>query len=244
MTIEQMKENLKTIKLLEKDLMRDLTNEEKEYVMNEGWEKFLFEHLGFTDDEYKELKGLKKVISAFYTQDESVFEQAVRECPFEAYFVLKEIMNKFDELDMEDSPKCDEPAEKYYDPKKEMCSTPECKKDPVEGFATFIQNLYNSLPKSETKWFNKLSEKALKNVFDVYNEERNDKADCDDNSLGGILTDAVKDNVVEDMVKRLKDGEMVEMTNDEYMEVADYLCQHEDHIFLSNENGQVRLTIL
>ena len=34
MTFELMKENLKTIKLLEKDLMRDLTEEEKEIVIN------------------------------------------------------------------------------------------------------------------------------------------------------------------------------------------------------------------
>lgn len=55
------------------------------------------------------------------------------------------------------------------------------------------------------------------------------------------MTDAVKDEVVKAMIEDLKAGKTVEMTNDEYLEVADFLCEHENRVFLHNENGNVRL---
>lgn len=239
MTIEQMKEGLKTIELLEKDLMRDLTKEEKDVVMNEGWEKFLFgeDHLNFTEEDYKELKALKEIISAFYTQDEAVLEECIEKAPEGIAFVLKDILDRLDANTL-----CSDP---YKD--KEEChqtETPVKKSNPIDDFVIFLEDLYDAVPKREKDWFNKLTEDIRKDLFKVFRENRNEHQDCSDDILGGIITDAVKDGVVKDMVEKLKKGEAVEMTNDEYMEVADYLCQHEDHIFLSNENGTVRLTLL
>lgn len=226
MTFEQMKENLKTIKLLEKDLMRDLTDAEKEIVINKGWEEFLFNHLGFTDEDFKELKSLKAIISAFYTQDEDAFAKAVRNAQESVYFVLRDIVDEMEKL---------EPC---------ACTekdVPEEKKDPAVDYVQFMQELYDSLPKGETPWFNKLTEEIHKTLFDVYKKHRNDKDDVCDNILSGIMTDAVKDEVIKSLVVDLKAGKTVEMTNDEYLEVADFLCEHEDRVFLHNENGNVRL---
>lgn len=221
MNFEQMKESLKTIKLLEKDLMRDLTAEEKEIVINEGWETFLFKHLGFTDEDFKELKSLKAIISAFYTQDEETFEEAIKNCPEGVYFVLKDIVDAIED--------------------NQLCTCPE--EDPVADYVDFMQDLYQTLPKGETPWFNKLTEDLHKKLFDVYKEHRNEKQNASDNILGGIMTDAVKDTVLEDMISKLKNGETVEMTNDEYLETADFLAENENKFFLNNNNGKVTLKV-
>lgn len=227
MTFEQMKENLKTIKLLEKDLMRDLTDAERKIVINKGWEEFLFNHLGFTDEDFSELKAIKSIISAFYTQDEDAFNQAVRNAPESVYFVLRDIVDEIERLEPCECPVGNPAVEE--------------EKDPLEDYVQFMQELYLNLPKGETPWFNKLTEEIHKTLFDVYKKHRNDKNDVCDNILSGIMTDAVKDEVIKAMVEDLKAGKTVEMTNDEYLEVADFLCEHEDRVFLHNENGNVRL---
>lgn len=153
MTFELMKENLKTIKLLEKDLMRDLTEEEKEIVINNGWEAFLFKHLGFTDEDFKELKALKAIISAFYTQNENIFEEAIKNCPEGAYFVLRDIVDA-----IEDNQPCSLSAQK-----------------PTSDYESFMKDLFQSLPESEITWFNKLPEDFNEKLYNIYKEHRNDK---------------------------------------------------------------------
>lgn len=222
MTFEQMKENLKSIKLLEKDLMRDLTEEEKEIVINNGWEAFLFKHLRFTDSDFRELRALKNIISAFYTQDEHILEEAIENCPDGAYFVLKDIVNAIERKQVPRPLKGD---------------------DPTSNYDAFMEDLCQSLPESEITWFNKLPGDFNEKLYNVYKEHRNDKQDCSDNILGGIITDAVKDIVLEDMISKLKSGETVEMTNDEYLETADYLAEHENKFFLNNNNGKVTLKV-
>lgn len=236
MTIGQMMEGFNNIELLEKDLMRDLTDKEKKVILTEGWEKFLFgpENLNFSEEDYKELKALRKIISAFYTQDETEFLKAIKNSPESIYYVLMEIIKT-----IEDNQACSNTDADC----KNVC-TKEIKHDPVQEFVQFLQDVYDKVPKGDRSWFNKLTDSDRKRLFEeVYLKERNEMQDCDDNTLSGILTDAVKDFVIEDMVAKLKNKEVVEMTNDEYLEVADYLCKHENHIFLSNENGKVRLVV-
>lgn len=216
MTIEQMKESLKTVRLLEKDLMRDLTNEEKDIVVNKGWEEFLFEYLNMSKEDYVELRALKNIISAFYTQDESELDNAIINAPFEVYYVLKDIMDKMEKFDHV------------------------TREDPVEDFATFLQELYDSLPKKESGWFNRLTDNIRKHLFEVYTENKGNEGYGTD-ALCGTLTDTLKDDVIKDMVEKLKNGETLEMTEDEFLEVTDYLCKHEDKVFIHNNNGHVKL---
>lgn len=229
MTFEQMKENLKTIKLLEKDLMRDLTDAEREIVINKGWEEFLFNHLGFTDEDFSELKAIKSIISAFYTQGEDAFAKAVRNAPESVYFVLRDIVDEIEGLEP-----CECPVEN---------PAVEEEKDPLEDYVQFMQDLYTNLPKGETTWFNKLTEDLHKKLFTVYKENRNETQDCGDDILSGIMTDAVKDGVIKALVEDLKAGKTVEMTNDEYLEVADFLAENESKFFLNNNNGKVTLKV-
>lgn len=229
MTFEQMKENLKTIKLLEKDLMRDLTDAEREMVINKGWEEFLFNHLGFTDEDFSELKAIKSIISAFYTQDEDAFTKALRNAPESVYFVLRDIVDEMEGLE----------------PCKCSVENPVVKeeKDPLEDYVQFMQDLYTNLPRGETPWFNKLTEDLHKKLFAVFKANHNETQDCDADVLGGIMTDAVKDEVIKALVEDLKAGKTVEMTNDEYLEVANFLAENESKFFLNNNNGKVTLKV-
>lgn len=231
MIYEQMMQNLEAIQGLERDLMRDLTDEERNIILDKGWEEFLFNHLGFTNEDLEELLAIRAIVSAFYTQEEAAFEKAVRKAPKSIYFVLRDILDKIDGATL-----C---SNKEYEAQQE-----EVKKEPVDEYLQFMQDLYNNLPKGETPWFNKLTETLHKKLFDIYKSHRNEQVGCSDNVLGGIMTDAVKDEVIKAMVEDLKAGKTVEMTNDEYLEVADFLCEHEDRVFLHNENGNVRLVNL
>ena len=229
MTIEQMKESLKTIKLLEKDLMRDLTEEEKEVVMYKGWEEFLFgnNYLGFSEDDYKEMKALRAIISAFYTQSEEELDKLVQNSPKEVYFVLRELANAFERNEAHESSDVEAVVTE----------------SPIVRYTKFMTDLYSSLPDDDSKWFDSLTEDMQTKLFkDVYLKELETHPISDD-ALGGIMTDAVKDYVIEDMVAKLKNGEEVEMTNAEYLEVADYLCNTENKFFLNNVNGKVTLKV-
>ena len=198
MTFEQMNEGLKTIELMEKDLMRDLTKEEKEFILNNGWEEFLFNELGISNDDFKEMKYIRRLAGV--------------------YFTLRTIADLIDEA---------KPCQLQND---------------TEEYTNFMQDLYDNITSSDKSWFNKITEPIHENLFKIFKKEKEEASDKD--LLCGTMTDAVKDNVIEDIANRLKKGEAIEMTNDEYLEVADYLCQNEDKIFLSNDNGTVRLTIL
>lgn len=64
MTFEQMKQTLVDIELLEKDLMRELTADEKDYIAENGWKAFLDSVVDSKD--YKLLLRAKKVLAAVF----------------------------------------------------------------------------------------------------------------------------------------------------------------------------------
>lgn len=221
MKFEQMREIVNTIKLLEKDLMRPLTEEEKEVVAVNGWKVFINHYLDMSDEEFSIFKKIRKVLSAYYTQDDEAYKAALKECNEHVYFTLREIASDIEETE-------------YYTPDLEAGKEAAI----LDEFTNFLQHLYESLKPADAVWFDKLTEEIRADLFEIYKDEK-DKNDED--TLGGIITDAIKDEIIDDLVEQLKAHREVEMTNDEFMEVADYLTEHEDHVYLVNNNGKVVL---
>lgn len=94
---EKMKKALEDVRLLEKDLMRDLTIEEKTDIIKNGWKHFLFETLGMDIDDYRGLQQIRRIVSAYCTQTQDAYEAALKGDIAIAYLAMKSMVN-----DMED----------------------------------------------------------------------------------------------------------------------------------------------
>lgn len=92
-------EKLDELELLEKDLMRVLTPEEEEVVINQGWESLL-SVLGFTDDDYKTFRRVEALISAFCTESEERYEEELAKDNGSAKFVLQSIVNDLTDIEI------------------------------------------------------------------------------------------------------------------------------------------------
>lgn len=226
MKIGKMETVLGYIKMLEQVLMRELTGEEKDKVL-EDEKKFLSE-LELTEEEMHEIVSLFKLISAYYTADDKTFAERLKECNTGCYITLRSLVEI---LEMSDK---DVNEREIFGDLKEKQNA----ENIVEEFANFLQNLYNNLPKSEGHWFNNLTDKIRKDLFEIYKKEKNV---CTNNELSGVITDTVKDKVIEDLVRRLNNKEEVDMTVDEYLEVVDYLTKNQSSVCIMNNNGKVKL---
>lgn len=103
--LEQMNQKLFEAQLLERELMRDLTDEELMIVFEHGKDYFITEYLGMDEAEYKGLLKITQLISAYctktYDEYEAVLNSGDLNIPLAA---LKTIVN-----DLEDHIPCSDP---------------------------------------------------------------------------------------------------------------------------------------
>lgn len=229
MNFETMKEALHTIDLMEKDLMRDLSDKEKDVVVEKGWKEFLFsdEYLGLTEEDFKEMKEVRSLIGAYYTSSEEEYKALVKHCPTDVYFALKNIVNDIEEADNKTIRKEDSGLDKEC-----PCDTSR------KSFDEFLDDLSKSIPEMDTKWFDHVTKEIRDTAYRFYKSERKRNSDLE---LGSLMIDLIKDEVVLDLVKRLKKGEVIKMTDDQYDEVVEQLFMYEDHVHITNHNGMVKL---
>ena len=149
------------IKTLEQVLMRELTEEEKDKVLED--EKRFLSELELTEEEIYEILSLFKLISAYYTADDKTFAERLKECNTGCYITLRSLVEI---LEMSDK---DVNEREIFGDLKEKQNA----ENIVEEFANFLQNLYDNLPKSEGHWFNNLTDKIRKDLFEIYKKEKN-----------------------------------------------------------------------
>ena len=77
MNYAQMKQTLKDVELIERDLMRDLTEDEKDLAVSEGW-KALLSKLHLNDTNYKILKDMRHLISVLFTKPAEEYAELVK----------------------------------------------------------------------------------------------------------------------------------------------------------------------
>lgn len=77
MNYAQMKQALKDVELIERDLMRDLTEDEKNLAVSEGWKALLCK-LHLNDTNYKILKDMKHLISVLFTKSDEEYAELVK----------------------------------------------------------------------------------------------------------------------------------------------------------------------
>ena len=77
MNYAQMKQTLKDVELIERDLMRDLTEDEKNLTVSEGWKALLYK-LHLNDTNYKILKDMRHLISVLFTKPDEEYAELVK----------------------------------------------------------------------------------------------------------------------------------------------------------------------
>lgn len=77
MNYAQMKQTLKDVELIERDLMRDLTEDEKDLAVSEGWKALLLK-LHLNDTNYKILKDMRHLISVLFTKPDKEYAELVK----------------------------------------------------------------------------------------------------------------------------------------------------------------------
>lgn len=77
--LEQMNQKLFEAQLLERELMRDLTDEELMIVFEYGKDYFITEYLGMSEPEYKGLLKITQLISAYCTKTYDEYEAVLNE---------------------------------------------------------------------------------------------------------------------------------------------------------------------
>jgi len=223
MLFEKMKEIAETIGLLEKDLMRDLSEKEVELVATKGWRHFLFNHIGMSEEEYSTLKKTRELLSQYLTGTDESYHAALKKCDENVYFLLRDLASDIEQMD----------RKKQVVPEKKVIKKPSLE----EEFDKFLKHLYTTLKPMDSIWFNKVTPEIKSALFEVYKKSQS----LPEDELCCLITDEAKDAIILDLVSQLKDHKTVSMTNDEFMEVADYLSEHEDRVYLVNNNGKVTL---
>ena len=94
MTFKELKQKSIDIDLLEKDLMRDLTEEEKDLVVNEGFKAFLDDN-GITINDLHVIKRVREIFGSFFTGDIDVYEELVNKSDNEKVIeVLEDVLKE------------------------------------------------------------------------------------------------------------------------------------------------------
>lgn len=92
--LEQMNQKLFEAQLLERELMRDLTDAELMIVFEHGKDYFITEYLGMDESEYKGLLKITQLISAYCTKTYEEYEAVLNEGDLDIPLVaLKTIVN-------------------------------------------------------------------------------------------------------------------------------------------------------
>lgn len=105
MTFNDLKQRAIDIDLLEKDLMRDLTVEEKDLVATEGYEA-LFKQLGLNIKDAHLMRRVKDILGAYFTLEPEEYEAVInKENNDDVIEVLEDVLRdlkKEDEEEKED----------------------------------------------------------------------------------------------------------------------------------------------
>lgn len=235
--MKEMSNVLKDVQLLEKDLMRDLTNEEIAAVINKGWEKFLAEDLKFNQDEFQAMLKIREIISSFCSRDQDAYDKALEGDISSAYLVLEHILE-----DMND--------------KLEKCSTnPHCSTqkekecETIANVANTMSEVLDSLPAKSNKWlreyikmdpdYSEMIDLVTKYVTDDRGEYDEDYYSFDE--LCGDVSDHIKDTVIKGIADKLlaNKGKAIVLDTEILDEVFDYLLNTNQNIKVRAVNNQI-----
>lgn len=239
------------LKLLEKDLHRELTNEEALLGYKSGY-KALLTSLGLDDEKYVAYRRLLELLITYYTKDEFEFITLYNSKDYTSAITL---LSEFVDTIAESSDKKVEP----FTLDEESLEN----KDPFEltkeaGSVVYDESLYRNgglteqevidhilsqIPESEHKWMTYYEEidpekeAVSKFISELYHD---DEAHDIDESIGDVL-DVIKDTVIDRLVFRLSDGESFVLPDEILDEVIDYIEENWSNYSMRIVNNKIEV---
>lgn len=234
---ELMKARLENVAKLEKNMLRDLTEEEKDYIMENGVNPFIEKKLEFSKDDDFTFKRVKALISAYCTQSEPEFyNQVYEQDNGSALLVLKTICNALEEAELIKKNKKEAVPEavlpKVAEDEKlnedELFGEGETKDynyttDTLLSYVKPLLDLFGlDVSFKDVTSENKDSEKCEK--FDRVTECDGNCENCDWISY---------------LIGRLKEGEELELSQEEINTITDRLWESEDNVSIKVVNNKI-----
>lgn len=252
--LEQMNEKLFEAQLLERELMRDLTDQELMIVFEHGKDYFIYEYLGMSENEYKGLKKITELISTYCTKTYDDYDRVLNseglEIPFAA---LETIVN-----DLKERIKPQKPAKVVHAQNRGevTCSVskmPEGDRvqafdldrqlipvDPIAELHNQIEAIFN---KDNRFWFDRYInimgsvEPLAKNILKLKHDF--EKIIADPDSLFAAVIDDIKDEVVAQYCRILLEDRGAEYLLEKELvdEIVDALWKASDNIRISTKTS-------
>lgn len=250
--LEQMNEKLFEAQLLERELMRDLTDQELMIVFENGKDYFIYDYLGMSEDEYKGMKKLTELLSAYCTQTYDEYENVLYSgdlmLPLAALETIvndikareqskvtcknskiTEAKNK-GELTCSVSKIPEGDQAQLYDLDEQMCCM-----DPIMDLHNQIEALFTDENKF---WFDRYIgvmgsvEPLVKNISQL--KDKFSKIDSDPDALYTAIIDDIKDEVVAQYCKILLEdrGAEYRLESDLVDEIVDALWKVSENIHI------------
>ena len=218
MTYELMKARLIEIEKLEKNMLRPLSAEEKEYVLAHGASEFIEDYLEFDHDDDFTYERIKTLISAYCTQSEDAFYNEVHKDNGSALMVLKTIVNalKLKENSCGIDCSCNSKKGLKCDETESVYSS-----DNNKDFLQFLIDLVND-SKKETK-----EEPKEETKCEIFNRVTDCEGDCD------------QCDWITYLIGRLKEGEELELSDREIESICDRLHETENNYAVKIINNKI-----
>lgn len=218
MTYELIKARLIEIEKLEKNMLRPLSDEEKEYVLAHGASEFIEDYLEFDHDDDFTYDRIKALISAYCTLSEDAFYNEVQKDNGSALMVLKTIVNALELKENSCGVDCACISKKGL-----KCGETESvyASDDNKDFLQFLIDLVKD-SKKETK-----EEPKEETKCEIFNRVTDCEGNCD------------QCDWITYLIGRLKEGEELELSDKEIESICDRLHETENNYAVKIINNKI-----
>ena len=213
---------LENLDELRRIIMRPLTEEEVNIILEHDVDYFIHEELGMNDKEYEGLKKIRKIISAYCTKSEEDYEKELEGDIQIPYYALKTIVN-----DMEDRLNVKDSSKKTCEPS-------------VEEKANSLRDILNMIPKSADNWI-KCYVKYVKDHRSVLDVLKSDHSGYTTDEKVGDVLDAIKDATIDACIDELRKTGEIELDSEIMSEVTSKLWHSEDNIRINIVNNKLKV---
>lgn len=223
---------VKTLQELSNTLMRDLTKEELNLILEKGVDYFISEKLGMNESEFNGLKKIEDIISAYCTKSQEDFDKELEGDIEVPYYALKSIVNA-----MEDKMK-GKATKEHEDEGCPVDSDDQC--DETGAKALELCSLLNKIPGSADNWMREYVKlvKDHSSVLDVLKSGQCPQTE--DERIGDIL-DAIKDSVIDACIEKLKAEGEIELDPEIMSEVTSKIWHSKDNVRINIVDNKLKV---
>ena len=232
------KTTIKTLQELSNTLMRDLTQEELNIILDKGVDYFINEELGMNKAEFDALKKIKDIISAYCTKSQADFDNELEGDITIPYYALKSIVNAMEDKMKGTVEEKEKKSEVWGENPASECIKTEDSSNKTK--AQELCDLLNKIPESIHNWVECYVKYVTdhKTVLDVLKSDHSGYTE--DERIGDIV-DAIKDAVIDACISKLKAEGEIELDPEIMSEVTAKIWHSEDNVRINITNNKLKV---